>query len=258
LAHEQIVPADLAIMANLNQVIDLGPFADAGGLEGAAIDRRTGADLAVIADFDMAELWHFLMAAVVLPVAKAIGTENRIGMDNDPIAEHRAVIEDDIRMQDHIIAETTESADRDSAVKPASRPENAPLADTGERVDIGTFADLRGGMEERTRIDSMLRRLSSPVNSLDDGHEGIQRIRNLDEWQTSGWNRERYDRGRGAAAEKLRRMFFIFDKGNVAGKGFLERAGGCDDHVTIADNLPVDQLCQFAKSDRHGPTSFLP
>jgi len=95
-------------------------------------------------------------------------------------------------------------------------------------------------MNKGTRIDAMLRRFWPAVQPLDDGHEGVERIRNLDDRQTIGWNRQRHDGGGCPAAMQLWRVFFIFDKGDVAGKRLLERARGGDEQVAITDNLPVD------------------
>src|SRR5262249_20656193 len=49
LADEQVVLADLAVVADLHEVVDLGAGADARGLERAAVNRRAGPDLGVIA-----------------------------------------------------------------------------------------------------------------------------------------------------------------------------------------------------------------
>src|SRR5439155_5233970 len=65
LADEQVVPADLAVVAHLHEVVDLGAGPDARRLERPAVDRRAGADLDVVADLDVAELRDLDVPAVV-------------------------------------------------------------------------------------------------------------------------------------------------------------------------------------------------
>src|SRR5262249_12930651 len=50
LADKQVVLADLTVVADLHEVIDLGARADARGLEGAAVDGRAGANFHIVAN----------------------------------------------------------------------------------------------------------------------------------------------------------------------------------------------------------------
>src|SRR5262249_43729079 len=54
LAAEQIVPADLVVVADHDQVVDLGPLADPRGLERGAVDRAVRADLDIVTDLEAA------------------------------------------------------------------------------------------------------------------------------------------------------------------------------------------------------------
>src|SRR5262245_17206957 len=86
LADEQVVPADLTVVGHLHEVVDLGSLADAGRLEGAAVDGGAGADLDVVAQLNVAELRHLDVPAVVEAVAEAVGPEDGVGVDDDPVA----------------------------------------------------------------------------------------------------------------------------------------------------------------------------
>src|SRR5438093_3598192 len=120
LADEEIVPADLAVVADLNQVVDLGTGADACGLEGAAVDGRAGADLDIVADFDMAELGDFDVPAVVEPIAKAVRPDHRVGMDDDAVSQYCAIVKDNVRINRHIVAQPAAAADDGSRVDSAA------------------------------------------------------------------------------------------------------------------------------------------
>src|SRR5262249_45576682 len=91
LADEEVVATDLAVVADLHQVIDLGPRADARGLEGAAVDGGASADLDVVADLHVAQLRHLDVAAVLEAEAEAVGPEHCVGVNDGPVAEDGAV-----------------------------------------------------------------------------------------------------------------------------------------------------------------------
>ena len=76
----------------MHQVIDLGALADPCRHKGAAIDRRTGADLTVITNLDVAQLRHLDVLAVLKTIAEAIGAQHGVGMNDDAITENRAFI----------------------------------------------------------------------------------------------------------------------------------------------------------------------
>ena len=63
LAHDNAMAADHDVVANLDEVVDLGPLADHRVADGAAVDRRAGADLDVVLDDDAADLRHLDVAA---------------------------------------------------------------------------------------------------------------------------------------------------------------------------------------------------
>ena len=101
----------MAIVGDQHLVVDLGPGADARGLEGAAVDGGAGADFNVVADLDVIQLRHLDVTAILLTEAKAIGAEDGPGMDDDTVAQHAAVVEDGVGIQGDVIAEPAVAAD---------------------------------------------------------------------------------------------------------------------------------------------------
>ena len=59
LTGEYNVPADHAVMGNMNRIIELGALPDHRVAKRAAVDRAIRADLNVILNYDTAELRHF-------------------------------------------------------------------------------------------------------------------------------------------------------------------------------------------------------
>ena len=151
---KQVVPADLAVVADLHQVVDLGPRADARRLEGAAVDRRAGADLDVVADLDVAELRHLDVPAVLQPVAEAVGPEHRVGVDDDAVAEHGAVVEHDVGIEVHVVAEPAVAADDHAAVDPAASARTLPSPTTAKGNRLRPRQRGPSG-ERRPRVDAV-------------------------------------------------------------------------------------------------------
>ena len=90
LRDDDAMAADDDIMADLNQIVDLGAFADNGVAIGAAIDGGAGADLDIVLQNHAADLRHFEMSARAHGEAEAILADVHAGVDNDPIADQRA------------------------------------------------------------------------------------------------------------------------------------------------------------------------
>src|SRR5262249_39443236 len=172
LADQQIVSADPAVVSDLHEIIDLRSFADPRGLERAAVDGRAGADLHVVADLDVAELWHLDMSAILKAVAKTIRANHRVGMHDHAVAKDRAVVEHDVGMQDYIIAEAAEPADGNAMIDSAACAHQCSFPDGRERVDTRQRAKGSGGMNERLRVDAMERRFGAAVQVTHNRHEG--------------------------------------------------------------------------------------
>src|SRR5207247_2618028 len=87
LADEDVPRADAAVVADLHQVVDLRPRADPRRAEGAAVDRRAGADFNVVANLNMAELWSLDVLALDAAVAEAVGPDDAAGVNDDSVAD---------------------------------------------------------------------------------------------------------------------------------------------------------------------------
>src|SRR6516225_8215362 len=84
LAAEHVMAADLVVVPDHDQVVDLGSLADPRGLEGGAVDRAIGPDLHVAANFQTPGVGNLDVPAVDLAIAEAIPSQNRTGVDLDP------------------------------------------------------------------------------------------------------------------------------------------------------------------------------
>ncbi len=178
------------------------------------------------------------------------------------IAEHGAVVENDMGIKDDIVPEPAVAADHHAAVKPAARPQDAPLADGGKGKNRGLGPDLGCGVHGGTRINTHARRIRRrfglPMHVTHDGHKGAERIGDLNQGHAVSRHRCGHDRGRSATAAQQVRMTVIRHKGDRGGLGVAQRPGGRDDQIGVPDNLSVDELRQLPDGGAHARTSFLP
>ena len=72
LGAKNVVATNLIVVADHDQVVDLGAVADPRGLERRAVDGAIGPDLHVVADFHAPRLRDFDMAALNEPVSEPV------------------------------------------------------------------------------------------------------------------------------------------------------------------------------------------
>jgi len=116
--------ADLYVVSDMNQVVDLHSFADLGRLERTAVDRRIATDFDVVADFHPTDLREFLVTSLAENVPKTIAADYDARVQLYAIAEPRASVESDTRMQ------------------PATFPNASPPTQKAERFYHRSRADL--------------------------------------------------------------------------------------------------------------------
>lgn len=92
--NDHAVASDPNVVGNLDEVVDLRAIPDDRVAAAAAIDRAVGADLDIVADDDIAELRHLQMTVRACDESKAVLSNLRARMDDDPIADCR-VSDDD-------------------------------------------------------------------------------------------------------------------------------------------------------------------
>ena len=65
------------VVADLDEIVDLGALADHGVADGAAVDGRVGADLDIILDDDPADLRHLAWPSAPMHEAEAVLADAR-------------------------------------------------------------------------------------------------------------------------------------------------------------------------------------
>ena len=100
LRGDHYVFADLAVVADVDQVVNLRAPADARDFQSAPVDGGVGADLHMVFDFQASDLGEFFVASggFVAHVTEAVAAENRARMDDHVVADSRAGIEGYVRI----------------------------------------------------------------------------------------------------------------------------------------------------------------
>jgi hypothetical protein len=110
LADDQVVGTNLAVVSDLNEVINLGTRSDTGSLESASVDGGAGSDFNIVANFHAAKLRYLDMSTALKSIPKSIGPYHCIGMNDGPVTNNTIVVQDNIGIENHIISNPAVSA----------------------------------------------------------------------------------------------------------------------------------------------------
>ena len=146
LRHNDAMPANADIVADLDQIVDLGALADHGIADGATVDRGAGADLDVVLDDDAPELRHLEVAAQTQHEAEAVLTDLAARMNDDPVAD-QGVCDNGSRPDRTIATDAHFGADDRRC------PDNGAGADFDPRPDHRAGFDRDAAFEPRARVD---------------------------------------------------------------------------------------------------------
>src|SRR5665213_3080472 len=134
LRHNDAMPANANIVADLDQIVDLGALADHGIADGATVDRGAGADLDVVLDDDAPELRHLKVAAQTQHEAEAVLTDLAARMNDDPVADQR-------------VGDDGSRPDRTMASDAHLGADDCRCPDDGAGADFDPRPDHRAGLD---------------------------------------------------------------------------------------------------------------
>ena len=120
--------ADLTVVANHDEVINLRAGADASWPERAAVDGGTSPDLDIVLYLHPAELRHFHVPTLLNAIPEPVSPNHGVGVDDDPVADDGVVVENHVRVQRHVLAELAEPSDHNTGMQSTIRSEFRPLS----------------------------------------------------------------------------------------------------------------------------------
>src|SRR5262249_1565365 len=135
------------VVADLHEVVDLGPAADDGLAEGGPVDRGVGADLDVVLDADDPDLRDLAVAAAVPDVPEAVRTDDRAGVEDAAVPDAAPVRSRRVRAGGGVLANGGVPADV------GARGERGPRADAGTGRDGGARRDRGAGADASRAVN---------------------------------------------------------------------------------------------------------
>src|SRR6266850_1314927 len=144
--REEAVLAQVAVVRNVADIVQLGAGADVGGRERGAVDGAVAADFDPVADYHIAEVRDFSRPAVrVHGIAEAVAADAGMRMYLTLVADPAPGTDEDMRVQHGSVADHAVVADARTGPDDGIGPEKGPLADRGIRMHHGgrmAFAPL--------------------------------------------------------------------------------------------------------------------
>src|ERR1700730_14163543 len=171
------MPSECAIVADVDQVVDLRAVSDLGHAQSRAVDTGISSDLDVIANLDTADLRELFVMVAAADKAEAVRAQDTACMHNSAIADG------DVLVNGHVSVQKAMGAQAHAVSNSAARSDARPFADvracTHCRVgsDGGRFRDLGVRSDYRARMNARLDR-SRRVEETQDGGKRHARIRN--------------------------------------------------------------------------------
>ena len=154
LGHDQGVLADVAVVSDLDQIVDLRTPSNARLVQGRAIDGRVRTDFDVVLDDDATALSHRDgTAAFIQHIAEPIRAEHDPGLEYDAVPDSSVFTQDGAGVDPTITAEFDlrhqRRVRRDDATgtHSTSRPNDRAGFDRCSRIDHGGCVDIRANRD---------------------------------------------------------------------------------------------------------------
>ena len=215
-SHHNIVP-------DLHQVIDLCASANNCRAERPAVDGDVRANLHVILDDDMPNLRDFAVNAAVHNVTKAVGAEDRAGMDAHPPANLGLRIEHDVGEKLRLLSNDAIVSNMIAATQDGLRANEHILANdaAGTNVRAGIHSAPSGSRLPRDGFRGGKAFREKKGQDASEGHSGVgDTDQNFSRILVRPINQNRG----GGALFGFAKELFTFGKGQVASFGGV---GGC-------------------------------
>ena len=135
--------SDVAVVSDMDHVVELRSFTNSRTTERATIDSRVRAQLDVVFDNYCANLRKLMITHVIANITKAVGANDNACVQNDSVADCHAVFNENIRMDNAVLADTDVIADFRSGSNLRAVTNRRILANANERADKNVAADLR-------------------------------------------------------------------------------------------------------------------
>src|SRR5215813_7180154 len=133
--------ADITVVTDVNQVVQLCPFTDSRSPERSAIDCGVRTHFNIIFDDYRADLRKLVIAEIAANVAEAVGADYHAGVQNDAIADRYTVFEEHVGMYYAVVSNGYLVADLRARANLGPIANGRTFADTDKGADKHVLAD---------------------------------------------------------------------------------------------------------------------
>ena len=160
LGANQIVSTNLAVVRNLNEVVDFRSLANDGCPIGTPIDGDVRADFHIILNDDVSQLRCRNVPSIFETVTKSVSADDRAGVNRDTLANHDIFVQYDSRVERDVLSNVRAAADMNACMKHRPRPDDGVIANGATGTDRSGFVDLRRRRHKRGWMNASLGRRS--------------------------------------------------------------------------------------------------
>src|SRR6266446_1656677 len=134
--------ADVAVMADVNQIVQLRTAPNARATQGASIHTGISAQLDIVFYDYCADLRKFVVTLILANIAKTVRANNYTRVQNHSVPDGDVIINHDVRMNDTIAANRYVVANTHSGENLRTDTDAAGLADGNMRADMSSQRDV--------------------------------------------------------------------------------------------------------------------
>ena len=233
LRDDHHVLADLTVVSDVHEVVDLRAPADPGVTQRSPVDRGVGPDVHVVLDHDSSDVVDPLEPPrLVADVAEALGTHYRPRRESDAITEDGCGGDDDPRVEDTVGADLDAGVERRAGVEDRARADPCAGADEAAGPQAGGLIDGRAVLDDRAPMDARGRRRVGHEDP-DRTVEVAARIRRAERRASRHVEAVEGDHGPGPALPQPHREGGIAHEGQVGKVLALGNPFGLDQTLTV-------------------------
>ena len=151
--------ADLDVVRDLDEIIELDAAADDRRLEGSPVDAGICADLHVVFDDHLADLGKLDVAFTVPDESEAVRTNHCTGVDNDPVSDFDILIYNAARIQGAAVADLAAFSDIATGLDRRLIANHSAGFNNGAGTDLHAVTDLGVGSNRCARMNAPIVRI---------------------------------------------------------------------------------------------------
>jgi len=238
------MPADLAVVPDMNQVVELGAISDPGVVQRPAIHARIGADLDIVSNLHPSDLRELLVVIGFHDKSESVGTDYGTRIQDDPVSQANVAINLSSRFESALDAESRITCDESLSADDGARSDDGPGFDHREWPDLNLITEVSCGIHTSRRVDGSndfprTRQRSHRTS------EGPARLGNSDDRAVSGLRPIIRDHAAGLGGRHVALAWPPIPERQLFRGSALQSVTGNDFQGRIADQFPLHQPCYF-------------